>query len=552
AVADFLDVGLNASFSYQNEGQESVNNDGYRTASPYDQPWENGQPHEREFLNDQNAGSNQDNDYQDPSWNTRHYDRFMINPTVFAKATLPYGFTFRMDYTPRFSSRKRFDFDEKGHPERSVDEGRRRHNESFQWQWNNILNWDKEFGDHRFAVTGLYNAEKRESWFTDSETNNFSPTAALGYHGMGFGLNPQASSTDEANSRTAIMGRVNYAFSDRYNLSASIRRDGYSRFGSETLYGDFPSISGAWTITNENFMASGPSWLNHLKLRLSWGVNGNSSGLEAYNAYARLDNDLYLNYDGGYIPAPYVEIDRIANPNLSWERTEAFNIAVDFGLWNDRLSGSFDVYKSETKDLLLNQKLPELTGFRSAITNVGNLGNHGFDLGLNGTILSSQDYIWRATFNVTYKQNKILTLGNDPIPVTDAEGNPVLDGSGNPVLKEPDDLQNGWFIGENKDVIWDFETDGVYKIGEETEAEQYGLFPGDFRVVDQDQDGNIDVDDKVFLGVDKNPWYITFRNDVEWKGFDLGIVFLAKLGYKGQTIQPFNWEQSYIKNHNWY
>ena len=114
----------------------------------------------------------------------------MINPTVFAKATLPWGFTFRIDYTPRFSSRKRFDFDEKGHPQTAVDEGRRRHNESFKWQWNNILNWDKEFGNHRFAVTGLYNAEKSENWFTDSRTSNFSPTASLGYHGMNFGLNP--------------------------------------------------------------------------------------------------------------------------------------------------------------------------------------------------------------------------------------------------------------------------------------------------------------------------------------------------------------------------
>ncbi|MCK5105443.1 MAG: TonB-dependent receptor, partial [Cyclobacteriaceae bacterium] len=370
-----------------------------------------------------------------------------------------------MDYTPRFSSRKRFDFDEKGHPERSVDEGRRRHNESFQWQWNNILNWDKEFGDHRFNVTGLYNAEKNQRWETHAWSNNFSPTDALGYHGLAFGLNPiipfeydkdddRPTNIDEVNTRTAIMGRINYSFSDRYNLSFSIRRDGYSRFGSGNLYANFPSVSGAWTITNENFMASGPGWLTHLKLRASWGVNGNSSGLAAYNAYAALSNSLYLNYDGGYFAAPYTSISRIANPNLSWEKTEAFNLAIDFGLWNDRLSGSFDVYKSETRDLLLDQKLPNLTGLSTARTNIGNLGNTGFDLGLNSINMTSDQFIWTSTFNVTYRQNKITTLGNDPIPLTDAEGNPVLDGNGNPVLNEPDDLDNGWFIGENKDVIW--------------------------------------------------------------------------------------------------
>jgi hypothetical protein len=192
----------------------------------------------------------------------------------------------------------------------------------------------------------------------------------------------------------------------------------------------------------------------------------------------------------------------------------------------------------------LDQKLPEVTGFSSTKTNVGNLQNSGFDLGLNATIISTDDLIWRSTFNVTYRQNKITTLGNAAVETTDSEGNVIM--------KEPDDLQNGWFIGENKDIIWDFEADGVYQVGEETEAAVYGLYPGDFRVVDQDNDGDIDIDDKVFLGLSQNPWYITWRNDFTWKGFDLGIVFLAKLNYKGRTIQPFNWEQQYIKNHNWY
>ncbi|MFY0652822.1 MAG: SusC/RagA family TonB-linked outer membrane protein [Cyclobacteriaceae bacterium] len=551
-IAEFLDVGVNSSFTYQNEGQEPIGNGGYRTKSPYDQPWENGAERTRENLVDQSAGSNQSNPYQVPAWNTRKYDRFMINPTLFTKFTLPYGFSLRVDYTPRFDARKRFDLDENGNPQRALDEARRRHNEVFSWQWNNILSWDKSFGDHRFSVTALYNAEKNERWETDAINSNFSPTSALGFSGMAFGLNPKITSYDEKNSRTAIMGRVNYSFGNRYNFSASIRRDGYSRFGSDNIYASFPSLSAAWTITNEDFMASAPGWISRLKLRASWGVNGNSSGLEDYNAFARLSNNLFLNYDGGYIPAPYTEISRIANPLLAWEKTTAINLALDFGLFNDRLSGSIDVYNSTTNDLLLDQKLPDLTGLPSAKTNVGSLKNSGFDIGLNGTIMERQDFLWSATLNATYRANHISTLGNDPLPVTDNEGNAVLDGNGNPVLAEPNDLQNGWFIGENKDVIWDFEADGVYQVGEEAEAAVYGLFPGDFRVVDQDQDGDIDVDDKVFLGLTQNPWYLTMRQDLEWKGFDFGVVFLAKLGYKGRTIQPFNWEQGYIKNHNWF
>jgi len=551
-VANFLNVGVNANFAYQNEGREPIGSGGYRTASPYDQPWANGEPRTPENLNDQSAGSNRSNPYIEPSFNERLYDRYMLNPTIYAKAQLPAGFSFRVDYTPRIDIRKRFDFNSSDNPQQAVGDARRRHNQEFSWQLNNILSWDKSFGSHQFSVTALYNAEKNSRWETDAQTNNFSPTEALGYHALGFGLNPSNSSYDEVNSRTAVMGRVNYAFADRYNFSASIRRDGFSRFGADNLYGNFPSLSAAWTLTNESFMAGSPGWLNYLKIRASWGVNGNSSGLEDYNAFARLSNNLYLNYDGGYIPAPYVEINRIANPLLSWERSEAYNLGIDFSFLDRRLSGSLDMYTSETKDLLLDQKLPEVTGFGSAKTNVGNLRNYGFELGLNSTNVSTGDFIWTSTLNVTYAVSEITTLGNDPIPVTDADGNPVTDSNGNPVLREPDDLQNGWFIGENKDIIWDWELDGVYQLGEEAEAAEYGLFPGDFRYVDQDQDGDIDVDDKVFLGLDNNPWYITFRNDIEFKGFDFGIVLLAKLGYLGGNNYPFNNRQEYIKNHNWF
>ena len=458
-AASFLNIGVNANFSYQNEGREAIGSGGYITASPYDQPWANGAPRTPENLNDQSAGSNRSNPYINPSWNDRHHDRYMINPTVYANLQLPLGFSFRVDYTPRVEVRKRFDYDSGENPRRAVGEARRRYNEEFQWQVNNILNWDKEFGQHRFSVTALYNAEKNSSWATNAFSNNFSPTEALGYHGLAFGLNPSIpfdDNNDEVNTRTAIMGRVNYGFGDRYNFSASIRRDGFSRFGADNLYGNFPSLSAAWTITNEGFMAGGPEWLNHLKLRVSWGVNGNSSGLEQYNAFARLSSNLYLNYDGGYIPTPYVEITRIANPNLSWEKNEAYNLGLNFALFGSRLSGSFDIYTSETKDLLLDQKLPEVTGFGSARTNVGNLQNRGFEFGLNSTNVSNSNFIWTSTFNVTYAVNRITTLGNDPIGINDSEGNPILDGNGNPVLREPDDLQNGWFIGENKDIIWDW------------------------------------------------------------------------------------------------
>ena len=559
AVTDWLNMGVNANFAFQDDGDAEISNGGYYTASPYDTPWRNeawDNPEvedtgkypwrfPREYLKEAGAGSNRGNPYLNPAYITREYTRYRIFPTMYAKLTLPYGFSFTSNMTTRLDFRKRLYYEDSANPAWSHGGfARRELNEGLEWQSDNILNWNKEFGEHRFDVTGLWNAEKNQMWYTRAQGSNFSPTEALGYHGLAFALTPQASSSDEVITRNALMGRVNYAYGNRYNLSASIRRDGFSRFGVDNVYATFPSVSAAWTITNEGFMADRPAWMEFLKLRASWGVNGNSSGLGAYAAYATLSNNKYLNYNGGYFVAPYLYINRMANPGLAWEKNQAFNFALDYGLWEGRLRGSLDVYTSKTTNLLLDKRLPIVTGFTSITTNVGELQNLGFDLSVNTINVQSGSFLWTSQLNVSFNKNEIVSLTGELVEVVDENGNVTME--------EPDDLSNGWFIGQNKDVIWDYELDGVYQVGDEAEAAKFGLYPGDFRYVDQNNDGVINIDDKVFQGLSKNPWYMTLRNDMEWKGFDLGVILLAKLGYKGGTTHPFNNRQEYIKNHNWY
>ncbi len=212
----------------------------------------------------------------------------------------------------------------------------------------------------------------------------------------------------------------------------------------------------------------------------------------------------------------------MANQSLSWEKNQAWNLALDYGLWDGRVRGSLDVYTSETTDLLLDKKLPIVTGFEDITTNVGNLKNTGFDLSINTINVQSSNFIWTSSLNVHYNKNEIVSLTGELVADTDVNGNPVLDSNGNPVMVEPDDIDNGWFIGQSKDVIWDYEIDGVYQLGDEAEAAVFNKYPGDFRFIDQNGDGVLNIDDKIFQGLDTNPWYITFRNDVEFKGFDLG------------------------------
>jgi TonB-linked SusC/RagA family outer membrane protein len=557
-ATDFLNIGLNANFAYQDEGDEPIDNGGYYTSSPYDSPWQNVVYNEniptigdlpnrypREYLKTAGAGSNRGNPFLNPAYITRKYDRYRIFPTMYAKLTLPAGFTITSRFTTRFDFRKRLYYEDSANPRYNHGGfARREHNQGYEWQMDNIINWSKNFGDHRFEFTGLINAEKNKLWYTRAQTENFSPTEALGYHALSFGLAPSVGSDDEVITRDALMGRLNYAFNNRYNLSASVRRDGYSRFGSEKKRAVFPSVSGAWTISNESFMEGAPAWLAFLKFRASWGVNGNSSGLGSYAAYATLSDNKYLNYDGGYFTAPYLYINRMANPNLAWERNQSYNFAVDYGLWDGRVRGAIDVYFSETTDLLLDKRLPVLTGFETITTNVGSLKNQGIELSVNTINIENSDFTWTTNFNLSYNDNEIASLTGEKVEMVDEDGNTYM--------AEPDDISNGWFIGENKDVIWDYELDGVYQIGEEAEAAKFGLYPGDFRYVDQNDDGVINSRDRIFQGQSSPPWYGSLINNFSYKGFDLGIMLLAKLGYKGGSDLPFNNRQEYIKNHNWY
>ncbi|MGF1586555.1 MAG: SusC/RagA family TonB-linked outer membrane protein [Bacteroidales bacterium] len=552
-VANFLNVGINANFSFQDEGQNPIPDGGYITASPFDTPWENGMPQTREHLKLAGAGSNRSNPLLDRAYQNRLYNRNRFSPTMYARLNLPFGVKLTTNFTQRLDFRKRFEFNDPNHPLWTHGgEARRRTDETYEWQIDNILSWNGEFGQHRFDVTGLVNAEKNQNWFTDAFARDFSPNSVLGYHELVYGLQPRVDSNDEASTRTALMGRVNYAFNNRYYLSGSIRRDGYSRFGANHLYAVFPSVSTAWTITNESFMAGRPEWLTFLKIRATWGVNGNSSGIGSYAAYARMNDNKYLNYNNGYFFVPYLYVDRMENADLAWEKNTAWNYGLDYGFLGGRLSGAIDVYVSETTDLLLDKQLPIVTGFYSVTTNVGSLKNRGIDLSLNSINFQRNNFDWNTTLNLHYNQNEIVSLTGEKIHATNDAGEPMFDGSGNPVMIEPDDIDNGWFIGQDKDVIWDFEIDGVYQEDEADEAAKYNLYPGDFKVIDQNGDGVLNSRDKVFQGTTSNPWQLSLINSFRYKNFDVGIIFLGKLGYKGGSDLPFNNRQEYIKNHNWY
>ncbi|WP_200814350.1 hypothetical protein [Parabacteroides sp. Marseille-P3160] len=393
---------------------------------------------------------------------------------------------------------------------------------------DNIIRWKKEYNDiHKFEVTLLQNAEKGQYWQTIAKTSNYSPSDILGYHRLQAGTVPLVSSNDTYKTGDALMGRIYYSLHDKYMLTASIRRDGYSAFGLKNPRATFPAVALGWVFTSEDFMRKTDSWLNYGKLRLSWGKNGNRDLADQYTALSDMTSGLhpYIDQNGNIYLSSYLYVNRMANSGLKWESKAAYNLGLDFSLFKDILSGSVEVYTATTHDLLVDRALPEIIGFNSVAANLGELQNKGFEVTLNANIMKRENFEWSGSANFSLNRREIKKLYGDMVDVKDSDGNVIGQ-------KEADDIKNQWFIGQDPDRIWDYERIGVWQLGEEDEAAKYGCQPGDFKYKDQNRDGVMTDNDKVFQKYKTPRFRWTFRNDFRlFKDFDLSFLLYSYWGY---------------------
>ncbi|MBN1184574.1 MAG: TonB-dependent receptor [Bacteroidales bacterium] len=309
------------------------------------------------------------------------------------------------------------------------------------------------------------------------------------------------------------VGRLGYSYDRRYNITGTIRRDGSSIFGPKHRWGWFPSVSFAWNIDEESFLDN-LTMLNNLKYRISWGRMGNDR-IGTYKYVALTDP---VSYPFGGTSYTGYTADKLANEYLHWETSQQFNTGLDFGLFNNRLFGSFDIYKTNTIDLILDQLIPSVTGFKSIVSNIGETENMGMELIVSYRVLNG-DFKWDVSANWARDRNKIVRL-ND---AKDAEG------------KLLNDEANGWFIGQDIDVIYNFDYLGVYQLGDSAIAasrhpdkRNYGV--GDPKIRDVDGNDTINFKDQTFLGSPTPDWYGGLRNTFSYKGFELTILFEAVKG----------------------
>lgn len=454
-----------------------------------------------------------------------------INTTLFAKLTLPFGITYDLNFAPRFEFYKYFNMQSALHEEWAAFGGKayREDRSNYSWQIDNLIKWNKVFlRDHMVDITLLANAEKFQTWQSAMTTQGFSPTDALGYHNMTAGKSTANTvySNDERSKGDALMARLFYSYKSKYMFTGSVRRDGYSAFGLRYPRGTFPSLAIGWVLSEEDFMKN--DILTYAKLRVSWGENGNRE-VGRYDALAAMNIGKYpyQTISGTVYESNQLYVNRMANPNLKWEKARSLNFGFDFGILNGLLDGSIEYYKMNTLDLLVDRKLPDLLGFSSVVTNLGEIENNGIEFTLNANIMDKENLKWRSAFNISYNKNKIIHLYGDMVNVTDVTGN--ITGQ-----KEGDDPTNKWFIGHPISQIWQPKILGVWQNGQEADAAIYGQYPGDFHLEDVNADGKITQEDNQFQGQTEPKFRWNLRQEFNvYKNFDVSFSMYSNWGHYG-------------------
>jgi len=530
-VAKFLTAGINLQYADRDEGAIEADWGQLTNLSPYGDMY-NPDGTLRRIPTDDN-GLNARNPFLDMTYNERLNRQNTLFASLYSRVKLPFGITYQFNFSPGIDMYRVFDHASSQNPNVTTPGGTvTRNNETrYNWQIDNLLKWNKTFANiHTVDVTLLANAEKYQTWWTSAGNQGFEPSDILGYHNLASGTNPTVNSEDKVYTGDALMARLNYTLMDRYNLTLSARRDGYSVFGINAKRATFPAAAFAWTFTEESFMKS-VAWLNFGKLRMSYGINGNrdlrnpsNNTVDPYAALTQLIISKYqlVNNSGTVSQVNTAAIsDRMGNADLKWEETTSINLGLDFAVLNNRLSGSIDAYSKKTSDLLVVKQLPNFTGYNTVYSNLAQVSNKGFELSVSSRNITEGKIKWNSSAVFSLNRNKIDKLATSS-----------------------DEPGNGWFIGQDIDVIWDYKVIGVWQEEEMEEAAKYtraDIRPGDYKLEDLDGDYVYTEADKQFLGYESPRFTWGLRNEFNIFGnFDFSFQLLSNWGQKKQFNQAKN------------
>jgi TonB-dependent starch-binding outer membrane protein SusC len=354
----------------------------------------------------------------------------------------------------------------------------------------NVLALQRELGPGNLDVTGAFSVQTSRVRTVNAGNSHF-VNDLTGADNLGAGTQPTVGSSAGEWALLSLLARANYNLSDRYLLTLTGRRDGSSRFGANRKWGFFPSAAVAWRLVDEPFLRES-GFFTDLKLRLSYGVTGNQE-IGLYQSLSRLAANAYTL--GGQAAIGFAPVGAAPNPDLKWETTRQFDVGLDWGMADNRISGTVDLYRSVTDDLLLSVRLPITSGYTSQLRNVGSVKNDGVELSLHTLNLEGDRFSWYSTLTLAHNRNEVLDLGvSSSLPVADQKGLNTQTGQNVLVIQVGRPL--GTFVGKR--------TRGVYGVGEACllAVVRPGLdcVPGEYRYVDANGDGRIDANDNVVLG----------------------------------------------------
>ncbi len=386
----------------------------------------------------------------------------------------------------------------------------------------NLLTFDRTFGDHKISVLAGYTYQDSRYRYMQGSGQGM-PTGIKEIDAAAQGL--AVSGNSSRSVLTSILGRAFYSYKNRYLLTATIRRDGSSKFGSNNRYGNFPSFSVGWNIAEEDFVKNNVSWLDQLKLRGGYGVLGNQE-IDNYQYVSVVTTGInYPDGKSGLIQGAFPKT--FANPDIKWEETAMTNVGIDFMALRNRLTLTADWYVKNTKDILLNVPIPISSGgANDPIQNAGKIRNQGFEFNIGWNESLNKDLSYGVSFLGTYNKNEVIALGEGMQPI---ESGTIHGGT------YTSRTLAGYPIGG----FWLIPTDGYFNSAEEVQAYQKdGVLiqpsaePGDIRFKDTNNDGTINDDDRVYSGSPFPKFTYSINGNITYKNVDFSIGFQGVAGNK--------------------
>lgn len=387
------------------------------------------------------------------------------------------------------------------------------------WVMDNIINFKRQFGRHYVDLTYVYTRDSKKYDYRKMTGSDFTDqgNTILGANGLTFAKTQKITDLDRTkHNNVGYLGRLNYNFDGTYHLDVSVRRDGSSVFGANSKWGIFPAVGVAWTISNEPFMQR-LGFVDHLKLKASWGKNGNQS----LSPYATLSS-IILGQQGG-ISYPFnnsstvswgQRYDKLGNADLGWETTEAYNFGFDLGVLGNRIYLEVDGYISETTDQIFDRQIPVMNnGLTTMKATMGKIANWGIEATLSTQNIRTRKFRWSTDVNFYLNRNKLKELYGDG----------------------KDDISNSLFIGKSLGAIYGYKEIGIVQEDDTEYMQANNAVPGDvmFANLDGSADGKITADDRTILGYNKENFRLNMSNTLSYKNLELYFLFTGVFGGNG-------------------